>query len=261
MIDQKRQAAAVIAMKGRKPMTGLIMEVGKTLSKMFRLLFIAGLTASASATEISYYHNDHLGTPQVLTDANQNIVWQAGYDPFGKATVTTETVTNNVRFPGQYFDAETGLHYNYFRTYDPSIGRYVTSDPIGLRGGINTYGYVSGNPITRTDRSGLITPVGIAAGLACGALAAYSKSGSISTISSALLRYEELQAKISDLEAEKDKCLTAAEKLPFNAKIQELALETAKLQLNIGGESLGLAGVIAVAGATCATIAPYLLAL
>ncbi len=159
MIDQKRQAAAVIAMKGRKPMTGLIMEVGKTLSKMFRLLFIAGLTASASATEISYYHNDHLGTPQVLTDANQNIVWQAGYDPFGKATVTTETVTNNVRFPGQYFDAETGLHYNYFRTYDPSIGRYVTSDPIGLDGGMSTYGYVGGNPLNRIDPTGEIAPI------------------------------------------------------------------------------------------------------
>jgi RHS repeat-associated protein len=93
----------------------------------------------------------------VMTDANQNIVWQASYTPFGKATVEVNTVENNIRFPGQYFDAETGLHYNYFRDYDPEIGRYIQSDPIGLAGGINTYGYVEGNPINATDFYGLIS--------------------------------------------------------------------------------------------------------
>lgn len=111
--------------------------------------------ALATNNQIYYYHNDHLATPKLLTDANQNIFWQAKHTPFGKAEIQVEQVTNNLRFPGQYFDSETGLHYNYFRDYDPEMGRYLQSDPIGLEGGINTYAYAGGNPIFRTDQFGL----------------------------------------------------------------------------------------------------------
>jgi RHS repeat-associated protein len=135
------------------------------------LILLTGFNALYAAETLSYYHNDHLGTPQSLTDENQGIVWQAHYDPFGKAVITTETVSNNLRFPGQYFDGETGLHYNYFRYYDPSTGRYITSDPIGLAGGLNTYVYTAGNPLTRIDPTGNIwwfVPALVEGGVAVG---------------------------------------------------------------------------------------------
>ena len=100
--------------------------------------FIASLLFSIQTQAGTYYfHNDHLGTPQVLTDDTQAVVWKGEYDPFGKVTETVSTVEQNLRFPGQYYDQETGLHYNYFRTYDPETGRYVESDPIGLGGGLS----------------------------------------------------------------------------------------------------------------------------
>jgi RHS repeat-associated protein len=102
-----------------------------------------------------YYHNDHLGTPQVLTNDTQGIAWKAAYTPFGEAVVSIATVENPFRFPGQYYDPETGLHYNYFRYYNPQTGRYITPDPIGLWGGINLFTYVRGNPLRWIDPEGL----------------------------------------------------------------------------------------------------------
>jgi RHS repeat-associated protein len=114
-------------------------------------------TATGSTTaNYYYYQNDHLGTPMKLLNQSGVTVWSATYDSFGKATVDpSSTITNNLRFPGQYYDAETGLHYNWARYYDPTTGRYVTSDPIGLRGGFNTYTYVHGRPLMYIDPYGL----------------------------------------------------------------------------------------------------------
>jgi RHS repeat-associated protein len=117
---------------------------------------IAIVDDTGTQNEEAYFvHNDHLGTPQKITDQTQAIVWDATYEPFGEVEVATEEIENNIRFPGQYADEETGLNYNYFRDYDPSTGRYVESDPIGLSGGLNTYGYVSMNPASNTDYFGL----------------------------------------------------------------------------------------------------------
>lgn len=107
-----------------------------------------------------FYHNDHLGTPQTMTDMNGDIVWEATYEAFGKATVDPASViTNNLRFPGQYWDEETGLHYNWHRYYDPGTGRYISKDPIGFLGGDkNIFRYVLSNPLKYADPYGLAGP-------------------------------------------------------------------------------------------------------
>jgi RHS repeat-associated protein len=102
-----------------------------------------------------YVISDHLGTPQQIVDSTGTVVWKAAFLPFGKAQILTETITNNIRFPGQYFDAETGLHYNWNRYYDPETSRYLTADPIGLTGGLNLYAYVGGDPVNGIDPWGL----------------------------------------------------------------------------------------------------------
>jgi RHS repeat-associated protein len=108
---------------------------------------------------IYYVINDHLGTPQQIVNSTGVVVWKAAYLPFGKAQILVETITNNIRFKGQYFDAETGLHYNWHRYYKPSTGRYLTPDPIGLAGGLNLFSYVQNDPVNYIDPEGL-SPAG-----------------------------------------------------------------------------------------------------
>ncbi|WP_305888622.1 RHS repeat-associated core domain-containing protein [Methylomonas subterranea] len=91
-----------------------------------------------------------------LTNQQGQIIWAVDYDPFGKASVTHAGTVQNLRLPGQYYDWESGWHYNMQRYYDPGIGRYLQSDPIGLSGGVNTYAYAYNNPLRWTDPSGLV---------------------------------------------------------------------------------------------------------
>jgi RHS repeat-associated protein len=120
-----------------------------------------GSTGCTSAICVFYVHTDQLNAPRKITQPSSNsLVWRWDADPFGTVVPNQNpaglgTFIYNLRFPGQYYQAETGLNYNYFRDYDPLIGKYVESDPIGLKSGINTYSYTLSNPIAYVDSSGL----------------------------------------------------------------------------------------------------------
>ena len=107
-------------------------------------------------TQVYHYHVDHLGTPREMTDADGRVVWSARYRAFGALVVAdVAEIDNPLRFQGQYHDVETGLHYNFLRYCDPTTGRYLSQDPIGLEGGINAYRYVS-DPVQWIDPLGLV---------------------------------------------------------------------------------------------------------
>ncbi|WP_290371247.1 bacteriophage T4 gp5 trimerisation domain-containing protein [Paraburkholderia unamae] len=117
---------------------------------------LAGPLARLDGAQAYHYVTDHLGTPQEIYDDRRQVVWAADLSAYGKTrSYLKHEVNNPIRFPGQYFDVESGLHYNRFRYYDPQAGRYITKDPISLMGGTNEYSYVAGNPVQRSDYLGL----------------------------------------------------------------------------------------------------------
>ncbi|TAK59874.1 colicin D domain-containing protein, partial [Methylobacter sp.] len=122
---------------------------------------ITPASATTATIDLYYIHADHLGTPRkIIRPGDNRVVWSWESEAFGNSLPDQNpsglgNFVFNLRFPGQYYDQETGLFYNYFRDYDPKTGRYIESDPIGLAGGINTYSYVGGNPINYTDPKGL----------------------------------------------------------------------------------------------------------
>lgn len=135
-------------------------------------LFIKTVNSNGQPV-VAYFHHDQLGTPVQATDRAGNTVWTAFYNVFGQAQITTPTATVDkptistvLRLPGQIEDAETGLHYNYRRYYDPATGRYISADPIGFAGGLNSYRYASADPVNLIDPTGefaFLIPVGAAA--------------------------------------------------------------------------------------------------
>ncbi|WP_281193160.1 RHS repeat domain-containing protein [Candidatus Accumulibacter aalborgensis] len=121
------------------------------------------IAVAAGGVKIYYLHQDHLNTPRMVTDDANRVVWRNTPlgEPFGMSLPEEDpdgdgqAFTLNLRFPGQYADRESNLNYNYFRDYDPVTGRYATFDAIGLKGGINGYAYVLGNPLRYADPLGL----------------------------------------------------------------------------------------------------------
>jgi RHS repeat-associated protein len=142
----------------------LLAEYNATGTRTARYAYLPGEVSPLQYQDANgtyWVHGDHLTAPVALTTSTGQVVWRAKYQTYGNALVNAGAdgngtpVTFNLRFPGQYFDQESTLHYNRFRDYDPSTGRYLQSDPIGQAGGINTYRYAAGNPIVAVDVQGL----------------------------------------------------------------------------------------------------------
>lgn len=122
------------------------------------------LQGAGANQQLHYIEPDHLGTPRVVIDGSRDVPiweWSLTGEAFGNTPPDQDPDRDGIvfrfdlRYPGQRYDAATGLNYNYFRDYDPATGRYAESDPIGLRGGISTYGYATQSPLTAMDPTGL----------------------------------------------------------------------------------------------------------
>lgn len=130
------------------------------------LWFGGQLVGVVRNAELYFAHTDHVGRPEFVTNGNQQTVWKAYNYAYGRSVQQDDIGGLNLGFPGQHYDAESGLWYNGFRDYDASIGRYVQSDPIGLMGGANGYAYADGNPINYIDPLGLCKADYVGAALA-----------------------------------------------------------------------------------------------
>jgi RHS repeat-associated protein len=115
---------------------------------------LAAVDVSGGGATVYYIHAGHRGEPLAMTDGAKAKAWDAGLSPFGAATIFTATTPLDLRLPGQQLQAETGLHQNWLRDYDPTLGRYAQPDPIGLAGGPNVYSYVGQDPLNSVDPDG-----------------------------------------------------------------------------------------------------------
>ncbi|GAB3011453.1 hypothetical protein GCM10027098_01070 [Bowmanella dokdonensis] len=158
----------------------LLAETDQSGDTLVEYIYLNGQRLAMRIDDQLYYvHTNHLDAPLALTDASGNTVWQATYSPFGRIQIELDLLTKEVkpRFPGQYADIETGFYYNYFRDYDPEIGRYIQSDPLGLYDGPNTYVYVYNNPVNYIDPTGKWGIAGGIYGAVSGGIGGYISGG------------------------------------------------------------------------------------
>jgi RHS repeat-associated protein len=134
-------------------------------------------------TGIYYVHADYRNAPRQIDNKNKVVAWAWYPQPYGDNLPNNNpsglgNFVYNLRYPGQYYDSESGFFYNGARYYSPDLGRYISSDPLGIAAGINTYAYVTGNPLNRTDPQGLFgTPFDVGAGAVAGAIGGYVADG------------------------------------------------------------------------------------
>jgi RHS repeat-associated protein len=148
-------------------------------------MLLASVDATAPTPQIYYVHTGQIDEPLVVTDASMAKVWDAFVEPYGKAQVFgTPTAGLDLRLPGQWFEAEAGLHQNWHRSYDPRLGRYIQADPLGVEAGQNLYVYALGDPLRFVDRDGrfvFVLPAipAIAGGLEVAAVATATVVGGV----------------------------------------------------------------------------------
>jgi RHS repeat-associated protein len=124
------------------------------------------VSVSPGEAKLYFIGVDHLNTPRLITDGNQQVVWRWDQqEPFGDAAPDQNPssiglIEFPLRFAGQYADSETGLHYNFYRDYRPDTASYIESDLIGLMGGLSTYVFVAASPLRYTDFFGLVRTCG-----------------------------------------------------------------------------------------------------
>jgi RHS repeat-associated protein len=145
---------------GEYGQTGQVIREYVWLGDVPVAVFMPDPANPSGAPQVFYVHTDHIDTPRMVLDRNGNVRWRWLAEPFGAMPAEDNPAglgafVMPLRFPGQYFDQESGLHYNWWRYYDSTGGRYQQSDPIGLHGGINTYAYVGGDPLSHMDPEGL----------------------------------------------------------------------------------------------------------
>ena len=149
-------------------------------------LWLAKVKINQTLQSASYHYliTDHLGTPQLAINGQGQQTWKMHSDAFGNIALDSNNqMTLNLRFPGQYYDQETGLSYNYQRDYNPKIGRYIQSDPLGLNGGINSFVYVENNPLKYMDARGELIQFAPAVAnpiVVVGAIAIYACTSNVS---------------------------------------------------------------------------------
>ena len=157
---------------GRQLIQEVMREHGEVKEKRDYLFFpgqYVPLAVRINGT-IYFYHTDRIGTPLAMTDTDGQTVWKADYNAFGTASIEINEIPQPLRFLGQYHDEETGLHYNFSRYYDPTLGRYLTPDPLRYESGsVNFYIYCQNDPLNRSDPDGqlvFLTAIAIVAGAA-----------------------------------------------------------------------------------------------